>query len=233
MKQKLFKIQAALAAILHRTCQRVRSIRTHCSLLIARCSSRRVVRLANIAEGTHSASQGISYKSDAVITERFLLAKRGASADAIDICGAANIPIGVINDEAGAIGDYVAVAQFNSDLTLRMVASAAIAQDALLEPAANGRVATLIADRAYDRDSLRTHLEARGIELVCPHRRGRKKKARQDGRKLRRYRRRRKIERTFAWLGNFRRLVVRYERHPQIYKAFFQLACVLITIRHF
>lgn len=32
---------------------------------------------------------------------------------------------------------------------------------------------------------------------------------------------------------NFRRLVVRYERHPQIYEAFFHLACILITLRHF
>jgi transposase len=31
----------------------------------------------------------------------------------------------------------------------------------------------------------------------------------QDGRALRRYRQRWKIERTFAWLSNFRRLVVR------------------------
>src|SRR6185295_10051332 len=68
----------------------------------------------------------------------------GASADSIDICGAANIPIGVITDEAAVIGDYVAVAQFNSDLTLKMVAAGAIAQDALLEPAANGRVQTLV-----------------------------------------------------------------------------------------
>ena len=95
------------------------------------------------------------------------------------------------------------------------------------------KIRRLIADRAYDSDSLRAHMEARGIELICPHRRGRRKKARQDGRKLRRYRRRWKIERTFAWLGNFRRLVVRYERHPEIYEAFFHLACLLITLRHF
>src|SRR5438128_547768 len=73
-----------------------------------------LVLLANIAEGQHLASQGISYKSDVVITERFLLAKRGAASDSIDICGAANIPIGLITDEAGAINDYVNVAQFNS-----------------------------------------------------------------------------------------------------------------------
>jgi hypothetical protein len=121
-------LAAAIAPLPHRIRQRLR---------FHGRPNGRVVTLANIAEGQHVASQGISYKSDVVITERFLLAKRGASADSIDLCGAANVPIGLITDEAAAIGDYVNVAQFNSDLTLKMVASGAIAQDALLEPAAN------------------------------------------------------------------------------------------------
>jgi transposase len=93
------------------------------------------------------------------------------------------------------------------------------------------KIRRLIADRAYDSDGLRRHLRAQRIELISPHRKGRKKKA-QDGRALRRYRHRWKIERTFAWLGNFRRLVVRYERDPQIYEAFFHIACALISLRH-
>jgi transposase len=60
-----------------------------------------------------------------------------------------------------------------------------------------------------DCDSLREHLEEQGIQLICPHRKGRKRRKQQDGRALRRYRHRWKIERTFAWLSNFRRLVVR------------------------
>jgi hypothetical protein len=40
-----------------------------------------------------------------------------------------------------------------------------------------------------------------GIELIAPHRRNRKKPKTQDGRPLRRYKRRWKIERLFAWLG--------------------------------
>jgi transposase len=64
----------------------------------------------------------------------------------------------------------------------------------------------LIADRAYDSDQFRTNLQAKGWDLVCPHRRGRVRPATQDGRKLRRYRRRWKIERTIAWIGSFRRL---------------------------
>jgi transposase len=70
----------------------------------------------------------------------------------------------------------------------------------------------LIGDRAYDSDRLDASLQAEGIEMIAPHRKGRKKGPTQDGRKLRRYKRRWKVERLFAWLGNFWRLVVRYER---------------------
>src|SRR5438876_590453 len=48
---------------------------------------------------------------------------------------------------------------------------------------------------------------------------------------LRRYRRRWKVERTFAWLGNFRHLVVRYDRSLTIYSAFFHIACFMIVLR--
>ena len=90
----------------------------------------------------------------------------------------------------------------------------------------------LIADRAYDSDPLRRRLKQRGIQLICPHRKNRSKAPTQDGRALRRYRRRWKIERTFAWLGNFRRLVVRYERRLSMYNAFFHVACLIIALRH-
>jgi transposase len=66
----------------------------------------------------------------------------------------------------------------------------------------------LIADKAYDSDPLRMRLKKRGIELIVPHKANRVRKPTQDGRSLRRYRKRWKIERTNAWLGNFRRLVV-------------------------
>lgn len=89
----------------------------------------------------------------------------------------------------------------------------------------------VIADKAYDSDPLRARLKRRGIELIVPHRRNRQKPKTQDGRKLRRYRRRWKVERTFAWFGNFRRLLVRWERHLKMYLAFFHLACLLITLR--
>jgi transposase len=64
----------------------------------------------------------------------------------------------------------------------------------------------LIGDRGYDSDRLDdTLLTTYGIEMIAAHRRGRART--QDGRALRRTRRRWKVERFFAWLHNFRRAV--------------------------
>src|SRR5712664_2962518 len=63
----------------------------------------------------------------------------------------------------------------------------------------------VIADKAYDSDPLRERLARRGIELIA--------------------------ERTNAWLVNFRRLVVRYDRSLMIYRAFFHIACFMIVLR--
>jgi transposase len=90
----------------------------------------------------------------------------------------------------------------------------------------------VVADRAYDSDPLRRRLLDKGILLICPHRKGRRKPSLNDGRILRRYRKRWKIERTFAWLGNFRRLLVRYDYDIKMYRAFFHVACLVITLRH-
>ncbi len=89
----------------------------------------------------------------------------------------------------------------------------------------------LIGDRAYDSDPLDAELREEGIEMIAPHRRNRKKKT-QDGRKLRRYKRRWKIERLFAWLHNFRRLVIRYERRAENYLGFVRLGCIVILLRY-
>ena len=91
--------------------------------------------------------------------------------------------------------------------------------------------ARLIGDRAYDADPLDAALDQLGIEMIAPHRRGRTRPKTQDGRPLRRYRRRWKIERLFAWMGNFRRLVVRYERYALNYLGFVHLGCILILLR--
>ena len=91
----------------------------------------------------------------------------------------------------------------------------------------------LIYDRAADSDKLRDALESRGLELICPHRKGRKRPKRQDGLALRRYRRRWTVERTIAWLHNFRRVVTRWERYAYLYDGFIQLACLLIILKQF
>jgi transposase len=89
----------------------------------------------------------------------------------------------------------------------------------------------LIGDKAYDSDPLDQELAKADIEMIAPHRGRRRKPATQDGRQLRRYRRRYKIERLFAWLQNFRRLVVRYEYHPENFLGFVHLGCILILLR--
>ena len=94
--------------------------------------------------------------------------------------------------------------------------------------------ARLIGDKAYDSDGLDQRLqEDWSIEMIAPHRCGRKRAKTQDGRSLRRYRKRWKVERLFAWLQNFRRLVVRYEYHFENFLALVQLGCILILLRHF
>jgi len=95
------------------------------------------------------------------------------------------------------------------------------------------KVQRLILDRGYDSDPLRFRLQERGIDMICPHRRNRKKPKTQDGRKLRRYKRRWKVERTFAWFGNYRRLLVRWEHNLDVYRGFFHLACALIALKRF
>ena len=89
----------------------------------------------------------------------------------------------------------------------------------------------LIGDKAYDSDALDQRLrEQQGIELIAPNRRKRRKT--QDGRPLRRYLRRWKIERLFAWLKNFRRLTSRWERYAANFLGMVQLGCLLILLRH-
>ena len=90
----------------------------------------------------------------------------------------------------------------------------------------------VIADRGYDSDPLRQRLQKRGIELIAPYRKNNKERRYEDGRKLRRYVRRWIVERTNAWLGQFRRLLVRHEHLLSTYRAFFYLACFWITLRH-
>ena len=92
--------------------------------------------------------------------------------------------------------------------------------------------ARLIGDRGYHSDTLDATLRAAyGIEMIAAHRRGRRT-ATQDGRPLRRARRRWKIERLFAWLHNSRRLVTRWEYYVANFLGMLQLACAQILLRN-
>ncbi len=94
----------------------------------------------------------------------------------------------------------------------------------------------LVADKAYDSRQFREWLRRKRIKPTIPSyerrarnhpRRGRPIKAGQG------YAERWKVERTFAWLGNFRRLLVRHERYLSIFRAFFLIALILLSLRYF
>ena len=91
----------------------------------------------------------------------------------------------------------------------------------------------LMGDKAYDSDALDLHLATRyGIQLIAPHR-ARRKHPTQDGRPLRRYRRRWQVERVFAWLHNFRRRVTRWEFHIENFFGMVRLGCLKLLLRYF
>jgi transposase len=91
----------------------------------------------------------------------------------------------------------------------------------------------LIGDRAYDSDPKDAEVRAEyDVELVAPNRSNRIRRT-QDGRTLRRYCRRWIVERTNAWLLNFRRLANRWDHHASNYAGFLRLACIMIMLRHF
>lgn len=118
------------------------------------------------------------------------------------------------------------------------IASASPHEVTLIEPllekrVLRRRVKRLIYDLAADSDPLRKRLAQRGIELICPHRENRVKPPTQDGRKLRRYGRRWRVERSIGWLQTFRRLVTRYEYHDYLFLGFVQLACLMVVLRRF
>lgn len=116
-----------------------------------------------------------------------------------------------------------------------LVTSASPYEGNLLEPTLNRtfaveKILRIVADKGYDDDRLRKGLaEEWRIDLIAPNKRHRVHKT-QDGRKLRRYSRRWIVERTMAWLHNYRRLVTRWERHVAIYTAFVHVACILLIL---
>jgi len=91
----------------------------------------------------------------------------------------------------------------------------------------------LIGDMAYDSDPLDKILKGNRIKMIAPHKTNRVKKATQDGRELRRYKNRWKIERVFAWIQQFRRCQTRFDYYDANFLGFVQLACTVILLRNY
>ena len=114
------------------------------------------------------------------------------------------------------------------------IASASPGEATLVEATIEARIVDklpnrLIGDKAYDSDGLDKKLSAEhGIEMIAPNRRKRRKT--QDGRQLRRYKRRWKVERFFSWLQSYRHITVRYDYYPENYFSMIQLACSMMFL---
>lgn len=90
----------------------------------------------------------------------------------------------------------------------------------------------VIGDKAYDSDRLDEELAEQGIELIAPHKRNRKpENVTQDGRAMRRYKRRWTVERTIGWIQNFRRLCIRWEKSTTMFQGFLHLGCTLLLLK--
>jgi len=89
-----------------------------------------------------------------------------------------------------------------------------------------------VGDRAYDSDALDRDLAKRNIVMIAPHKKNRLDETKtQDGRSLKRYQKRWVVERFFAWLQNYRRVVVRYEYYLENFIGFVQLAAAAILLK--
>lgn len=96
------------------------------------------------------------------------------------------------------------------------------------------RMKELVADKAYDSRRFRKWLRSKGIKPTIPPYQRRARKHLKRGRPVKvgeSYEERWKVERTFAWLGSFRRLLVRHERYLCTFRAFFLVAFILMSLR--
>jgi transposase len=140
--------------------------------------------------------------------------KRGKGTKLMVIADAAGLPLAVHTTSASPHEVTLVEATLDETLTV-------------------GRPQRLIGDRAYDSDPLDQRLAAQGVELIAPHKRNRTKPKTQDERALRRYRRRWKVERLFAGLNKYKRVITRWDRLIDHFNAFVHLACSMILIRRY
>jgi transposase len=92
----------------------------------------------------------------------------------------------------------------------------------------------LVADRGYDSRAFRAALRRRGIRMCIPPRRRptnwRAKRGRPVVARKAEYRLRYTVERSFAWLGNYRRLLIRWENSFAVYRSFFTCAIMRLCV---
>jgi IS5 family transposase len=117
------------------------------------------------------------------------------------------------------------------------VAGANVSEQKLLKPALDDAPVEVppgtpvVADKGHDSDALRDEIEEAGLTPVIPHRANRKRPSRNDGRRLRRYRHRWRIERTNAWLHCYRGLAVRWSYYTFMYVGLAYLSFIHIALQ--
>lgn len=155
--------------------------------------------------------------------EKVELTRKGKGAKWMLVVDGNGLPLGFYLD--GANHPEVRLAEQTLD-TIRV---------ARLRGRPKQRPEKLVADRVYDSAAFRRALRSRGIRMCIPPRRrpkrwkpkrGRPVVARKDD-----YRLRHRVERSFAWLGAFRRLLIRWERLFHLYRSFFAFAVMLLCVK--
>jgi transposase len=90
----------------------------------------------------------------------------------------------------------------------------------------------IIGDNAYDSDALDEALAEYSVEMIAPHRGNRKLENKtQDGRPLRRYKRRWTVDRTISWFQNYRRLCIRWEESTRLFQGMLHFFCSMLLIK--
>ena len=118
-------------------------------------------------------------------------------------------------------------------------AGANVSEQALLVPALDDvpleipAGTPVVADKGHDSDPLRDEVKAAGCVPVIPHRKNRVKPSRNDGRRLRRYRHRWRVERTNAWLHCYRGLAVRWCHYSFMYAGLVYLSFIHLALQRF
>jgi len=113
---------------------------------------------------------------------------------------------------------------------VRFVIAPGQSHDILAVPALldGHKPSAVLADRAYDANSLRQYLDQIGAAAVIPSTRSRKEPIPHDPAV---YNLRNRIERCFNKLKHFRRFATRYDRLARHYLAFIHLAAIMLWLR--